>query len=107
MTTQRQGMRIRKLDCPSYGEPLGLPANEGVVCRKCGACCVAPDITALNKPLGVPCRFLGRGEECTIYPQRPDICRRYLPDELCGLIAAPTLDQRVANYLQLFDLQCD
>lgn len=71
-------------------------------CRMCGACCVAPDIAALAKPMGVPCGFLDSESRCTIYPTRPDVCRRYRPDEICELIAAPTLAARVSNFLRLF-----
>ena len=35
---------------------------------------------------------------------RPEICRSYRADELCTRIAAPTLDERVRNYLAQFDL---
>jgi len=74
-------------------------------CTRCGACCVAPDIAALDKPLGVRCPHLGPDLLCTVYDHRPDICRSYTPDELCERIAAPTLDERVARYLAAFSLQ--
>jgi hypothetical protein len=32
------------------------------------------------------------------------VCRDYAADELCDRIAAPTLDERVARYLDLFGL---
>lgn len=74
-------------------------------CRCCGTCCAAPDIACLAKPLGVPCPHLGGDLRCLIYAQRPDVCRNYLPDEICALIAAPTLGERVDKYLGLFGLQ--
>lgn len=77
------------------------PAYE---CTKCGACCVAPDIAALGKPLGVRCPHLGPDNLCTQYEHRPEVCRSYQPDELCERIAAPTLEERVAKYLAIFDL---
>ena len=73
-------------------------------CRRCGACCVAPDIAALDKPLGVRCPYLGPDLLCTDYERRPAVCRGYRPDELCERVAAPTLDERVARYLALFGL---
>ncbi|BDV43854.1 zinc/iron-chelating domain-containing protein [Geotalea uraniireducens] len=73
-------------------------------CRQCGTCCTAPDIAALGKPLGQRCRHLDEQLRCAIYPDRPAVCRSYRPDELCRQIAAPTLEERVANYLALFDL---
>jgi Fe-S-cluster containining protein len=74
-------------------------------CTQCGACCVAPDIAALDKPLGLRCPHLTADNLCGIYDRRPQICRDYRPDEVCTLIAAPTLDERVKKYLALFDLQ--
>jgi Fe-S-cluster containining protein len=78
--------------------------NRNFECTKCGACCVAPDIAALGKPLGVRCPHLGPDNLCTQYEHRPAVCRNYRPDEWCEWIAAPTLEERVAKYLALFDL---
>ena len=75
-----------------------------VECLQCGTCCVAPDIRTLEKPLGVRCRHLGEDNRCAAYADRPAVCRGYRPDELCQLIAAPTLDERVDNYLSIFGL---
>lgn len=74
-------------------------------CTKCGTCCVAPDIAALGKPLGVRCPRLGADNLCTQYESRPPVCRGYQPDELCLRIAAPTLAERVAKYLAIFELE--
>ena len=76
-------------------------------CTKCGACCVAPDIAALKKPLGVRCPHLTLDNLCAIYQDRPQICRDYAADWLCERIAAPTLEERVRKYLTVFDLSCD
>jgi uncharacterized protein len=73
-------------------------------CTRCGACCVAPDIAALDKPLGARCTHLTADNLCGIYERRPGICRAYQADELCTRIAAPTLDERVRNYLAEFGL---
>jgi Fe-S-cluster containining protein len=73
-------------------------------CSRCGACCVAPDIAALDKPLGLRCPHLGDNNLCQVYDRRPQVCRDYTPDQLCLDIAADTLDERVAKYLALFAL---
>lgn len=73
-------------------------------CSRCGACCVAPDIAALDKPLGARCPHLGTDLLCTIYESRPEVCRSYPADELCAAIEAPTLDGRVRRYLAVFGL---
>jgi uncharacterized protein len=73
-----------------------------MICTQCGTCCVAPDIKLFKKPMGVPCEFLDQQNRCMIYESRPDFCRGYVPDELCELVAAPTREQRVQKYLQIF-----
>ena len=74
-------------------------------CRRCGTCCVAPDISTLGKPLGVRCPHLSENHGCSIYELRPAVCRGYRPDELCAAIDAPGLEERVAAYLALFGLE--
>lgn len=73
-------------------------------CTMCGACCVAPDIAALDKPLGLRCPNLGDDSKCLAYETRPAVCRSYSADELCDLIAAPTIEERVTKYLGYFGL---
>lgn len=73
-------------------------------CTLCGACCVAPDLAALDKPLGIQCAHLGDDCLCRQYESRPQACRAYQADELCERIAAPTLEERVENYLAIFGL---
>jgi len=80
------------------------PSGSGFHCTRCGACCVAPDIAALDKPAGVRCRHLGDDLLCAIYEDRPRICRDYAADHFCEEIAAPTLHQRVERYLDRFGL---
>jgi hypothetical protein len=78
-------------------------------CNLCGACCVALDISTLGKKIGVRCEHLrddvvpGR-YLCAVYKDRPKVCRDHTADDLCDVIAAPTLDERVAKYRALFDL---
>ena len=74
-------------------------------CRRCGACCTAPDIAALDKPLGVRCPHLDDDCLCAIYQGRPEVCRAHRPDEVCRLVAAPTLQERARRYLALFGLE--
>jgi uncharacterized protein len=85
--------------------PQAEQNRDAPECGRCGACCTAPDISTLGKPVGVRCRHLGPEEGCTIYPDRPQVCRDYRPDGLCRSIAAPTLAARVDNYLRLFGLE--
>ena len=73
-------------------------------CTQCGACCIAPDIAALDKPLGQRCPNLTEALLCAVYQDRPEVCRSYQADAFCEQIAAPTVDARVHNYLAAFGL---
>ena len=62
-------------------------------CRKCGACCIAPSITAAipnmphGKPAGARCANLNDRNECVLYGQagRPAVCTGWQPiPEMCG-----------------------
>jgi uncharacterized protein len=57
-------------------------------CRPgCGACCIAPSISSLNKPAGVPCIHLNDELLCGIFgmPERPACCGGLQPsEEMCG-----------------------
>ncbi|PTL84042.1 YkgJ family cysteine cluster protein [Vitiosangium sp. GDMCC 1.1324] len=76
-------------------------------CTRCGACCVAPDIAALDKPLGLRCPHLTADNLCSVYDRRPQVCRDYEADDVCRLIEAPTIDERVRKYLDLFGLTAE
>ena len=78
--------------------------GDVVTCRQCGTCCVAPDISSLEKPPGARCPNLDDELRCRIYGERPDVCRGYRPDGLCQLVAAPSLEERVIRYLGLFGI---
>lgn len=74
-------------------------------CARCGTCCVAPDIASLQKPLGIRCPHLSDSCQCTIYDDRPAVCRSYRADSFCRLIDAPTMEERVRIYLDAFGLR--
>nr|WP_242402970.1 YkgJ family cysteine cluster protein [Deinococcus deserti] len=77
-------------------------------CTACGACCSAPDIHALQKPLGVPCAHLGSGCLCAVYATRPAVCRNYQPDWVCGEVAPlPTLEARIQRFLEIYGLEAE
>lgn len=73
-------------------------------CYRCGTCCIAPDISTLHKPIGVPCPHLREDHLCGIYADRPPVCREYRPDEICRVLHTLPEDKRVAYYLQVYDL---
>ncbi len=86
------------------GSPVGQNSME---CTRCGACCVAPDIAGLGKPVGARCPHLTDDLLCAIYEDRPDVCRQYQADEICRMIEAPNLDERVRKYLDIFGLAAE
>lgn len=89
-------------DAPPEYPPRSAWQRE---CSGCGACCAAPDIAALNKPLGVACLHLGAGCRCQIYAERPQVCRSYQPDWVCGEVSVlPTLAARVERFLTVYGL---
>lgn len=47
-------------------------------CAGCTACCVLPEIDALQKPADRPCRHCSVGIGCSAYDARPDLCRDFL-----------------------------
>jgi len=57
-------------------------------CRPgCGACCIAPSISSLGKPAGVPCVHLDAEWRCRIFaqPERPACCAGLQASpEMCG-----------------------
>jgi len=64
-------------------------------CRMgCGACCIAPSITALNKPAGVRCQHLTDELLCAIFgqPERPQACADFQAEiSICGASQAEAL----------------
>lgn len=59
-----------------------------LACRPdCAACCIAPSVSSLAKPAGLPCRHLDAGLRCTLFgrPERPACCGGLQPSrEMCG-----------------------
>jgi len=57
-------------------------------CRTgCGACCIAPSITSLNKPAGERCLHLTVENLCALFgqPERPEACGEFQAElEVCG-----------------------
>lgn len=57
-------------------------------CREhCGACCIAPSISSLDKPANSRCQYLADDYQCTIFnqPNRPKACKNFAAEiEFCG-----------------------
>ncbi|OPZ86885.1 MAG: hypothetical protein BWY76_00737 [bacterium ADurb.Bin429] len=83
------------------------PISDPISCFKCGTCCIAPDISTLKKPIGVPCAHLTAEHTCGIYPERPPVCRNYRPDELCVALQAVPREERVCYFLRYYDMETE
>jgi hypothetical protein len=59
-----------------------------LACRPgCAACCIAPSISSLRKPAGVPCPHLDADLRCRLFgrPERPVCCSGLQASfEMCG-----------------------
>ncbi len=75
-----------------------------IECVKCGTCCIAPDISTLNKPIDVRCRYLTDDNLCSIYERRPKVCQDYKPDEVCLAIRGLNEQERVRKFLEIYGL---
>ncbi len=79
-----------------------MSEGEPITCFRCGTCCIAPDISSLGKPLGVPCVHLRDDQLCGIYPERPAVCRDYRPDEICLALQKMPALARVRYFLTIY-----
>ena len=75
-----------------------------MTCRAgCGACCIAPSISSLKKPAGVPCQHLDSHFLCRLWgdPRRPAVCSSLQAEEaMCGAHRDEALE-RLARMEQL------
>lgn len=56
-----------------------LPATvPGRVCGTCTLCCRLPDIDLFDKPANAWCRHCVEHKGCSIYEERPSVCRDFL-----------------------------
>jgi uncharacterized protein len=73
-------------------------------CKKCGTCCIAPDISTLLKGRNQRCVHLTADMLCGIYENRPAVCKAYTPWELCEKVQDPDLEVRVKKFLEAFGM---
>ncbi|UPW19085.1 YkgJ family cysteine cluster protein [Agarivorans sp. TSD2052] len=66
----------------------------------CGACCIAPSITSLNKPAGERCQHLDADNLCKIFaqPERPKVCSDF---KAAHWVCGDTQQQALANLIAL------
>ena len=49
----------------------------GRECGGCSMCCKVLEIEELAKPPGVWCKHMAQGKGCTVYDERPGVCRSF------------------------------
>ncbi len=54
------------------------PIVAGRSCGTCTLCCRLPEIDAFDKPADVWCTHCVAGQGCSIYADRPSVCRDFL-----------------------------
>ena len=79
-------------------------SKVSITCMMCGACCTAYDISSLKKPAGVSCVHLLPTGLCGDYENRPDVCRRFKPDEICLEIAPLSVDEKIKRIMEIYEL---
>jgi uncharacterized protein len=63
------------------------PVVPGKSCGTCTKCCTVLAIPELDKPAWQDCRHVAAGRGCTIYPDRPSACRKFV----CGWLLDPNM----------------
>lgn len=58
--------------------PLSPGTVAGRACGTCTLCCRLPDIDLFDKPANAWCRHCVAGKGCSIYDDRPSVCRDFL-----------------------------
>ena len=72
----------------------------------CGACCIAPSISSLNKPAGERCKYLSTDNLCQLFgkPERPKVCQDFKAAEwVCGSTRQQALDTLIYLEHQTLD----
>lgn len=71
---------------PMHPSPAIVPGRS---CGTCTLCCRLPDIDLFEKPANVWCRHCVEDKGCSIYADRPSVCR----DFLCLWMTDEALDE--------------
>lgn len=78
------------------------PILKGRGCGDCTLCCKVMEIPELQKPRGLWCVHCKAGSGCTVYSERPNVCRdfycAYLTTPMFGEQWFPGRSKMVANW---------
>ena len=76
-------------------------------CTRCGACCVAPDIAALDKPLGMRCPHLTEDNLCWVYEHGLRCAAATRRTRCAASSKRPPSRSACSKYLALFGLTAE
>jgi hypothetical protein len=63
------------------------------LCGNCSVCCKIPSIPEINKPSNTWCHHYAKGVGCSIYQDRPQVCRDFKCYWLQGVLAGYSKNQ--------------
>jgi hypothetical protein len=75
------------------------PGPKDRNCGTCTLCCRLPDIDTLDKPANTWCRHCVASEGCTIYADRPELCRDFLCNWMKSSTLGPEWDPALAHMM--------
>jgi Fe-S-cluster containining protein len=83
-----------------------LKKKSKINCFQCGVCCTVFEISSLNKPECEVCKYLTDDNLCSIYDKRPDVCKNFMPDEICVLISTLPKDEKLYVVKKIYGIKC-
>jgi hypothetical protein len=86
------------LDAP-IASPTSEPAVGARTCGTCTLCCRLPEIDYFSKPANAWCPNCVAGHGCTIYDQRPQLCRDFLCSWMINDTLGPEWEPSKANMM--------
>ncbi len=52
------------------------------------------------------CKYLSKDNLCEIYEDRPDVCKNFMPDEICVLISTLSKDDKLRVVKKIYGIKC-
>ena len=69
-------------------------------------CCTVFEISSLNKPECKVCEYLDNDNLCKIYENRPEVCKNFMPDEICVLISTLPKEEKLYVVKKIYGIEC-
>jgi hypothetical protein len=75
LSLEKQKLLVR--DSLGFRAPAAQTTSRVRQCGSCNLCCDVLEVTAVGKPVNQLCTHWATGKGCTIYHQRPQMCRSF------------------------------